>query len=192
MFLLTCVTPPTMPRSLTALVKSLKSSAMERSSCFARAKKEAPPPEEEADWRGGSVRGGSAKPVPKPRMEDVGEDGKEALALGERSSRAAGGLDAGDSMIWDRGASKETLLSSPSMRCVDTGGGGGVGNMSVMSRANVGASARSGDVGGDTRGSPSAGVDPIGTSASASVNSVTLSKGRSSFHGSATQFGKSN
>ena len=124
----------------------------------------------------------------------MGEDGKEALALGERSSRAAGGLDAGDSMIWDRGASKETLLSSPSMRCVDTGGGGGVGDMSSMSRANVGASARSGDVGSDTMGSSasSAGVDPIGTSASASVNSVTLSKGRSSFHGSATQFGKSN
>ena len=70
------------------------------------------PAEEEADWRGGSVRGGSAKPVPKPRMEDVGEDGKEARwrLVNARLMRRAGWTLRGDSMIWDRGASKKLFF----------------------------------------------------------------------------------
>ena len=93
MFLETCFNPPATPASLTAAVKSLKSSPKERSSfCvndFAWAKKD----DVGLAWMSsdaGRLGGGSVDVVvARPVMVAVGEDGSDALtaAMGARTFR---------------------------------------------------------------------------------------------------------
>ena len=126
MFLETCFNPPATPASLTAAVKSLKSSPKERSSfCvndFAWAKKD----DVDLAWMSsdaGRLGGGSVDVVvARPVMVAVGEDGSDALRregatpfgdTGGLSITCSGGGDVGvsnEGLGVDAGASRSILL----------------------------------------------------------------------------------
>jgi len=169
MFLETCFNPPATPASLTAAVKSLKSSPKERSSfCvndFAWAKKD----DVDLAWMSsdaGRLGGGSVDVVvARPVMVAVGEDGSDALtadAFGD-----TGGISITCSGGGDVGVSNEGLG-------VDAG---------VVAFDGRSRSVLTGEGEGGCE------LENSSVAASASDNSIALTNGRSSFQGSATQFG---